>query len=48
MGWPAGGPDPGRTGVREGERGDQKKIPPVLREGVEAWAVVRGNGEKGG
>ena len=34
--------------MREGERGDQKKIPPVLREGVEAWAVVRGNGEKGG
>ena len=33
--------------MREGYRGNQKKLPPIPREGVEAHADVQGKGEKG-
>ena len=38
----------GWTGGKEGDRGDQKKPPPISREGVEERTVVRGKGEEGG
>ena len=39
------GKDPGWTGVREGKRGEQKKLPPICREGIEARADVQVGGE---
>ena len=47
MGWTEEWPKPGRTDVREGDQVDQKKLPPIHREGVDSRAVVRGRGERG-
>ena len=48
LGWLAGVLDPRRTGVGEGEQGNQKKTPPIHREGVESRLVVWVKVEKGG